>query len=71
MTWERIVTAAFATLLAVVGGAFAAGNTWNTQAGLPARVANVEAEQEKFGKGLSRVEGKVDTIINMLQRRRD
>ena len=70
MTWERVVGAAFTALLAIVGGSFAAGNTWHGQSALPGRVDAVEQRQHDLETGLSRVEGKVDTVINMLKRGR-
>lgn len=70
MTWTKVAATAFSALLVVVGWAFAAGNTWSSQAVLPGRVDKVEERLQRVENSQNRVEGKVDTVIGLLKGRK-
>lgn len=64
MTWRKLVVPiSLGSLVTIIGVSVAAGNTVTTHVELPTRIEAVEDR-------LTRVEGKVDTVINLLRGRR-
>lgn len=68
MNWRNIVVPiSLGTLLIIISVAATVSNTVTAHAELPQRVEDVENRQSSLEKGLSRLEGKVDTVITMLR----
>ena len=70
MTWERIISASIAAAIGLISWAFSAGGVWTSQAAVPGRVEKVEERLQQVEQGQTRVEGKVDTVINLLRGRK-
>lgn len=69
MNWRKLVIPiSLGTLFTALIGAALAGNTVIKYGTMPERLETIEERQQSVENGLSRVEGKVDTVIRMLRR---